>query len=86
MNPVKLMTNIKPDYYAFIEREAKKQSKTKRAILEEAIKIYMREIKKEKMIAAYKKMAEDKGYLEEQKEMAEWGMDYFLIDIDNADK
>jgi CRISPR/Cas system-associated protein Csm6 len=82
----KLMTNILPQYYVFLEEESERAKKTKREIIEEALALYKREEKKKEIINAYKKMADDKEYLEEMHEMAEMGMEYFLTDIDNANK
>lgn len=86
MAPVKLMTNILPAYYAFIEAEAKREKKTKRQVIEEAIQFYMREKKRQHLRKAYEAMANDEEYLKEQVEIAEWGMQYYLTDIDNAYK
>ena len=82
MKPAKLMTNILPSYYAFIEKEAKKHNKAKRDILEEAIRFYMKEKLKEELTASYQQMAKDQEYLDEMTKTAEIGMDYFLRDID----
>ena len=38
---MKLMTNILPAYYTFLEKEAKRHHKSKRQIIEEAIALYM---------------------------------------------
>lgn len=81
-----LTVSIGSYYYDSIQKEAKRQHKTEQQILEEVIKLYAREKKKEFLLSEYKKMANDKGYLEESRELAEWGMDYYLIDIDNAYK
>ena len=82
----KLMTNIRPSYYAFLEKEVKRSHKTKRQLIEEALDLYMRELKRQAIIEAYKGMEHDEEYKKESVEMAEWGMRYFLKDIDNANK
>lgn len=86
MAPVKLMTNILPAYYSFIEQVAKSENKTKREVIEEAMEFYIREKKRQKIRQAYKAMENDEEYLKEQVETAEWGMAYYLQDIDNAYK
>ncbi len=86
MATAKLMTNLLPAYYSFLQKEQKDSGKTKREIIEEALALYMRAKKKREIENAYKAMAEDKEYLEEMREMAEMGMEYYLIDIDNADQ
>ena len=80
MPPVKLMTNLLPDLYAFIKHEAKVQKKTMREIIEEAISVYKREKRKEKMRQDSQRLAQDQEYLRESVELAEMGMeDYFNI-------
>ena len=86
MAPAKLMTNIRPAYYSFLEREAKRSRKTKRELIEEALDLYMRELKRQEIIRGYEGLEQDHEYLKEMKEMAELGMEYYLTDIDNADK
>ena len=68
MSYTKLMTNIFTPYYSFINKEAKRQNKTKRDIIEDAIKSYMHERKKEQIKKSYKAMSEDTEYLNETKD------------------
>lgn len=86
MAAVKFMTNLLPQYYNFLKAEAKRRKKTMREILEEAISIYRREIKKEKIRQDCARMSKDKEYLDEMVQMAEEGMEYYLKDIDKADE
>lgn len=86
MQPAKLMTNILPQYYAFIENEAQESNRSKREIIEEAIQLYMRESKKRKIMAQYAGMAQDEEYKNELLEGANLGMEYFLSDLEHADK
>jgi hypothetical protein len=86
MANAKLMTNILPRYYDFIDRVSRQQGKTKREIIEAALALYMRELRKQKISQAYDAMEKDKEYLNEMREMAELGMEYYLTDIDNANK
>ncbi len=82
MASMKLMTNILPSYYSFIDKEAKRQHRTKRDIIEEAIGMYMRQRKKEEIVKSYEAMSKDSEYLDEMTRLAEEGMEYFLTDID----
>lgn len=82
MASAQLMTNILPSYYQFLEKESKRSHKTKREIIESALKLYIKEKKKESIEKAYQAMAEDEEYLSEMNETAELGISYFLIDID----
>ena len=82
---VKFMTTLMPQYYTFLKDESKLREKSMREIIEEAIVLYKRE-KRRKMIARqYEGMENDKEYLDEMVEMAEWGMAHYLEDIDKAD-
>jgi hypothetical protein len=85
MQTAKLMTNILFSYYTFIDTTAKKEGKTKRQILEEAIKLYITEKKKKEIEEAYKRMAEDKEELQLQKELAAEGMEDFWNIINRDD-
>lgn len=78
-----LMTNLLPIYSNFLKDQSKRTKKTKRQILEEAIALYMKEIKRRALMAQYQKMGQDEDYQNELVEGAEIGMDYFLMDIDN---
>lgn len=82
----KLMTNLMPQYYDFLKKEAKRRGKTMREILEEAIRLYKREKKKEEIRKGYDGMENDKEYLEEMRAMAEMGMEYYLKDLEKAEK
>jgi hypothetical protein len=79
----KLMTNLLPQYYQFLQGEAKRQKRTMRQIVEEALALYRREKKKEFIREGYRRMGQDKEYLAENLAMAEEGMSYYLKDIGN---
>jgi hypothetical protein len=76
-----IMTNIGNSYYVFIHKTAEKEGKTKRSILEEALTLYMQQKEKKayrkEMEEGYKKLGEDKEYLEEMRKTAEIGMDAY---------
>ncbi len=86
MPVAKLMTNLQPAYYSFLEKETKRSHKTKRQLIEEALDLYIRELKRQAIIKGYEGLEHDYEYHKEMKEMAELGMEYYLTDIDNADK
>ena len=86
MQLAKLMTNILPIYYQFIETQARKEKSSKRDVVERAIALYMAEEQKKSIWNQYEKMSEDKAYQKEMRHMAKMGMNYYLKDIDqNAD-
>ena len=68
----KLMTNIDPIMYTFIDVEAKKNKLTKRALLERIISNYMENKKHRSLVSAYKEMWNDTEYLNEMKENSEY--------------
>lgn len=78
----KLMTNIQPEYYEFIEKEANAKSISKRDVIEAAIQLYREKVEYAKMEHQYKE-----GYDEEyQKELIEWselGLGDFVNTIDD---
>ena len=80
----KLMTHLLPQNYNFLHQESRRQKRTIRDILEEAIALYRKEKKKELIRRAYVAMAEDKEYLQESLSLAEEGMAYFLKDLEHA--
>lgn len=76
----KLMTNLMPEYYAFVRAEAKAEKKTIRQILEDAIRLYQKEKRKKRIIQDCERLANDTEYLEEMRKSAEMGMvDYWEI-------
>jgi hypothetical protein len=84
MSTAKLMTNILPDYYNFIEKEAKRSQRSKREVVEEAVSLLMKQQAREGLMAQYAEMADDKEYQKEMSEMAEIGMETYLNDLENA--
>ncbi len=85
MAVAKLMTNILPEFYNFLEKEGSRLNKTKREIIEEALQLYIKNRKKKLIEKHYKAMFEDIVYLEELRTDAESGMEYFLEDTAHAD-
>ena len=83
MQLAKLMTNITPQYYSFIEKEAERSNRSKREIIEEAIGFYIKELKKKRVMAQYKALSDDQEYQNELVENAELGMEYYLSELEN---
>ena len=83
---MKLMTNILPSYYSFIEKEAKRSHKSKREVVEKAIALYIKEMKKKQILSQYKAMGKDEEYRNELTEDAELGIEYFLTETDDGGK
>lgn len=86
MQSAKLMTNILPQYYSFIENEAKRSKRSKREIIEEAISIYMKELKRRKVMSQYEAMTGDEEYQNELVETANLGIEYYLSELENGDQ
>ena len=66
MNAVRLTTNLSPQLMSFITSQAKKLHKTKRDILESAIALYEKEVRRKQLLQGYNQMGDD------QVEMNEW--------------
>jgi len=64
-------STISPALIAWVDKRARTQKRTRRVILEEAIKSYQREATKSTMKAGFGKAAKDADMLE----LVEWGMD-----------
>lgn len=58
----------------WVEERAKKEKKTKRSVLEEAVDYYKHTVKKKEIEKGYERMAKDKEYMKEMVEMAEEDM------------
>lgn len=86
MQLAKLMTNILPFYYSFIEKQAKKEKSSKRDIIEKAIVLYMKEEQKKAVWNQYEKMSADKDYQKEMGNMANMGMSYYLKDLEKYER
>ena len=66
IQPARFTTNIDPRLLEFVDGVAKKRSVTRRKIIEESILKLERESKKQAIIDAYNRMADD------QEEMDQW--------------
>ncbi len=67
MNTVSFTSTISPELIAWLDMEAKRQKRTRRDLLEEALIA----LKRTKMREGFARAAKDKDIVE----MAEWGMD-----------
>jgi len=68
----KIMTNINPKYYEFLESYSKKNKVTKKQIIEAALDKYIKFLKEEKIKKEYELMAEDKEYLDEMQDNSQY--------------
>jgi hypothetical protein len=66
MNTARLTTNLNPDLINFITKQANALNKTKREILEYAISMYKKEIRRRETIRGCNEMADNK------EEMGKW--------------
>ncbi len=67
----KFTSTISPKLIAWVDRRARSQKRTRRTILEEAIKGYQRDAMKKVLREGFVRAARDADILE----LAEWGMD-----------
>ncbi|HEY4500780.1 MAG TPA: hypothetical protein VJI70_00730 [Candidatus Paceibacterota bacterium] len=63
-------STISPELIAWVDRRARAQNRTRRVILEEAIKNYQRDATKNVLREGFARASRDKDMLE----LAEWGM------------
>lgn len=68
------MTNINEECNAFITKRAKELGKTKRYVIEEALESLALQLEKMEIEESFRKMGEDKEYLEELRQSAESDM------------
>ncbi len=64
-------STISPELIAWVDKRARSQKKTRRAVLEDALKSYQREAVKNLMKEGFTRAARDADMLE----LVEWGMD-----------
>ena len=63
-------STIAPELITWLDRKARSEKKTRRAVLEEAIRRYQREITRDHLREGFARAARDSGMLD----LAEWGM------------
>lgn len=63
-------STISPALIAWLDRRARIEKRTRRAILEEAVKSYQRDSMKNSLKEGFERAARDEGLLE----LVEWGM------------
>ena len=71
MKTATFTSTISPELVAWLDRRAKAEKRTRRAILEDAIKQYQRDIRRTALREGFERAAHDA----EMTELAEWGMD-----------
>ncbi|MFA4890805.1 MAG: CopG family transcriptional regulator [Candidatus Gracilibacteria bacterium] len=72
MKPTITFTSTLPaNLMSWLTKQAEKENTTKRAVIEQALKIYQDETKREELEETFKRASKDKDMLE----MAEEGMD-----------
>ncbi|MBI4093914.1 hypothetical protein HY417_03035 [Candidatus Kaiserbacteria bacterium] len=64
-------STISPELIAWVDRRARTQKRTRRAVLEEALKNYQREAMRNVLKEGFARAASDSDILE----LVEWGMD-----------
>jgi len=73
-------STISPELIAWVDKRARSQKRTRRAVLEEALKNYQRDAMKNVLKEGFARAARDADILE----LAEWGMDDYKRLVDRA--
>lgn len=68
---ISFTSTISPELIAWVDKRARSQKRTRRAVLEDALKSYQREAVKNILKVGFERAARDADILE----LAEWGMD-----------
>ncbi len=68
---ISFTSTISPEIIAWIDKRARAEKRTRRAILEEAVKTYRRDAARRSIKEGFERAARDEGLLE----LVEWGMD-----------
>lgn len=71
MKTATFTSTISPELITWLDRRAKAEKRTRRAMLEEAIKRYRRDVAKDALKEGFERVANDPDMVE----LAEWGMD-----------
>jgi predicted transcriptional regulator len=73
-------STISPELIAWVDKRARTQKRTRRAVLEEALKNYQRDAMKNILKVGFERVAHDADMLE----LVEWGMDDYKQVIGRA--
>ncbi len=74
MKTATFTSTISPELISWLDRRAKAEKRTRRAMLEEAIRLYKRDIARETLKEGFARAARDPDMIEYMVELAEWGM------------
>lgn len=76
MKTTTFTSTISPEIIAWIDKRARAQKRTRRSVLEDAVRVYMKSEVRESLKEGFKRVAQDADMIE----LAEWGMsDYSRI-------
>ena len=73
-------STISPELIAWVDKRARSQKRTRRSVLEEALKSYQREAVKNLMKEGFARAARDTDMLE----LVEWGMDDYKLLVSHS--
>lgn len=73
-------STISPKLIGWVDQRARAEKRTRRAVLEEAIKRYQRDAARESLKKGFERAALDADMLE----LAEWGMDDYAHIVDRS--
>ena len=73
-------STIAPELIAWVDKRARLEKRTRRAVLEEALKKYQKDTMRKSLKEGFERAARDTDMLE----LAEWGMDDYADIIDRA--
>ncbi|KKW22958.1 MAG: hypothetical protein UY70_C0008G0007 [Candidatus Kaiserbacteria bacterium GW2011_GWB1_52_6] len=68
-------STISPELIAWVDRIALAKKRTRRAVLEEAVKRYQQDVARTSLKEGFERAARDPDMLGDMVELAEWGMD-----------
>lgn len=74
-------STIAPEIIAWVDKMARAKKKTRRAILEEAVLTYKRDLSRESLLQGFKRAANDPDMVE----LAEWGMEDYARVLKTTD-
>ena len=80
MKTATFTSTISPELIAWVDKRARLEKRTRRAVLEEAVRKYQKDVVREHLREGFKRAAHDKDMLE----LAEWGMDDYASMLDRA--
>ena len=80
METITFTSTIAPDLITWVDKRARAEKKTRRAVLEEAVRRYQKTVVRENLKEGFARAAHDSDMFE----LAEWGMDDYARSLGRA--